>query len=382
VPDAVVEDIRGRSEGNAYYAEELLAAVDGSSPRARAGWRSPSSSPTSCSPASRACRPPSSRWPGSPRWPAGACPTRCCAPPPACRRPTSTHALREAVAHHVLVPDGSDRYAFRHALLQEAVYGDLLPGERVRLHATYARLLAERDGASAADLARHADGRARPARRAGRLDPRRGRGRRRPGTRGGAGALRGGPAAVGRRSRRRRGPRTPTCPGSPCARRRPPGRPASTTAPSPSPSSRAADRGRPARRGRGARPARAPPLRRRPLGRRRARGRHGAASCSREGPSPVRVWTAAIQARMAVSDSSSSAWRLRRAGRRRGARPGLASAEGDLLVSLALQEGRAGDVETSAARAGAGARAGRRAPDPALALRSVFTPGHQPHRQR
>ena len=32
----------------------------------------------------------------------------------------------------------ADGYAFRHALLAEAVYDDLLPGERVRLHAGYA----------------------------------------------------------------------------------------------------------------------------------------------------------------------------------------------------------------------------------------------------
>jgi DNA-binding CsgD family transcriptional regulator len=52
--------------------------------------------------------------------------------------------LREAVAAHLLVADAaSESYAFRHALLQEALYGDLLPSERVRLHATYARLLAE-----------------------------------------------------------------------------------------------------------------------------------------------------------------------------------------------------------------------------------------------
>ena len=45
-------------------------------------------------------------------------------------------ALREAVARQVLVPDpnaGVERYAFRHALLQEVVYDDLLPGERTRL---------------------------------------------------------------------------------------------------------------------------------------------------------------------------------------------------------------------------------------------------------
>ncbi|MBP2320277.1 DNA-binding CsgD family transcriptional regulator/tetratricopeptide (TPR) repeat protein [Kibdelosporangium banguiense] len=46
-------------------------------------------------------------------------------------------SLRQAVQLHVLVAaDGG--YTFRHALLREAVYGDLLPGERVRLHAAYA----------------------------------------------------------------------------------------------------------------------------------------------------------------------------------------------------------------------------------------------------
>ena len=63
--------------------------------------------------------------------------------------------LRQAVEMNVLVPDG-DRYAFRHALLGEAVYDDLLPGERVRLHDGFATAL--REGAAsgtAAELARH-----------------------------------------------------------------------------------------------------------------------------------------------------------------------------------------------------------------------------------
>lgn len=46
-------------------------------------------------------------------------------------------ALREAVHHHVLVVERG-AYTFRHALLQEAVYADLLPGERTRVHAAYA----------------------------------------------------------------------------------------------------------------------------------------------------------------------------------------------------------------------------------------------------
>jgi DNA-binding CsgD family transcriptional regulator len=59
-------------------------------------------------------------------------------------------ALRESVQHNVLVA-ADNGYAFRHALLREAVYGDLLPGERVRLHASYARLVT-----SPASLAYHA----------------------------------------------------------------------------------------------------------------------------------------------------------------------------------------------------------------------------------
>lgn len=64
--------------------------------------------------------------------------------------------LRRAVEMNVLVAS-QGHYAFRHALLGEAVYDDLLPGERVRLHAAYTEAL--RSGAArgtAAELARHA----------------------------------------------------------------------------------------------------------------------------------------------------------------------------------------------------------------------------------
>src|ERR1019366_7317538 len=54
-------------------------------------------------------------------------------------------AVREAVTHQMLVPDGGQGYAFRHALIREAIYGDLLPGERTRLHARLAELLAGED---------------------------------------------------------------------------------------------------------------------------------------------------------------------------------------------------------------------------------------------
>jgi DNA-binding CsgD family transcriptional regulator len=67
-------------------------------------------------------------------------------------------ALREAVQHHVLlVDDRGDRYAFRHALQREAVYADLLPGERARMHSAYAKHIASTDGRRglAAALAHH-----------------------------------------------------------------------------------------------------------------------------------------------------------------------------------------------------------------------------------
>ena len=67
--------------------------------------------------------------------------------------------LREAVTHHVLVVEGGrGAYAFRHALVQEAIYDDLLPVQRPPLHAAYAYALAARiegqGGAGAAELGR------------------------------------------------------------------------------------------------------------------------------------------------------------------------------------------------------------------------------------
>ncbi|MGI8881792.1 MAG: helix-turn-helix transcriptional regulator [Jatrophihabitans sp.] len=66
-------------------------------------------------------------------------------------------SVRAAVEANVLIPRGNADYAFRHALLAEVVYEDLLPGERVRLHAAYAAVLAKGEiPGTAAELARHA----------------------------------------------------------------------------------------------------------------------------------------------------------------------------------------------------------------------------------
>ena len=72
--------------------------------------------------------------------------------------------LREAIDRHVIVVErgdrGEDRYAFRHELVREAVEGELLPGERERLHAAFATSLEARsvepsDLEAAAELAVH-----------------------------------------------------------------------------------------------------------------------------------------------------------------------------------------------------------------------------------
>jgi hypothetical protein len=68
---------------------------------------------------------------------------------------------RRALRNSCSFPDG-DGYRLRHALLREALHADLLPGERVAVHASYARALeaapdlgAQGIAASAAELADH-----------------------------------------------------------------------------------------------------------------------------------------------------------------------------------------------------------------------------------
>jgi DNA-binding CsgD family transcriptional regulator/tetratricopeptide (TPR) repeat protein len=76
-------------------------------------------------------------------------------------------AIRPAVDGHVLVPaegDGRPSYAFRHALVREVAYDDLLPTERSALHRLVAEALSaqpdanEADARAAAELAYHWSG--------------------------------------------------------------------------------------------------------------------------------------------------------------------------------------------------------------------------------
>ncbi|MBO3747445.1 AAA family ATPase [Streptosporangiaceae bacterium NEAU-GS5] len=54
-------------------------------------------------------------------------------------------ALRELVENHLLLVDqGGQAYAFRHALARDAVYHDMLPGERTGWHVAYAQALTDK----------------------------------------------------------------------------------------------------------------------------------------------------------------------------------------------------------------------------------------------
>ena len=133
----LVERIYARSEGNALYTEEILAAgLDGR------GALPPTLRDALMLRVDRllaaaqellrwlACQPAAdhSLLAAVAGLEAPACATRC--------------ARRWPATSWCTLPDES--YAFRHALLREVVYDDLLPGERTELHAALARALEER----------------------------------------------------------------------------------------------------------------------------------------------------------------------------------------------------------------------------------------------
>jgi ATP/maltotriose-dependent transcriptional regulator MalT len=139
--DALIDRLYSRSEGNPLYTEELLAAgLDGrgaapESLRDAFMLRIERLSPE----AQRAAR-------------IIAVGRRVTEPVIAevagVDRVALQEALREAVVEHVLTTDEDDRFRFRHALLREALYDDLLPGERGDLHLALARALEARIGCS------------------------------------------------------------------------------------------------------------------------------------------------------------------------------------------------------------------------------------------
>jgi tetratricopeptide (TPR) repeat protein len=161
----MVDELFGRSEGNPFFTEELLAAVQAGTgalpPTLRDLLRGrvqllPDHAQQVLGVAAVAGR---------------QVPHRLLATVADLNDRELAEALRVVVAHRLLVTrPGEDGYQFRHALLREVVDADLLPGERARLHAEYARALSNRpelaDAAPAvvaAELAVHWDAAGAPA---------------------------------------------------------------------------------------------------------------------------------------------------------------------------------------------------------------------------
>jgi predicted ATPase len=137
-PARLVDDIYARSEGNPFFAEELLLTGDGGDPGTlppglrevllarvvQLGHRTQQLLRVAAAAGSGATGPLLAAVAGMDDQQLLEC-------------------LREAVDQQLLRPDpaGGDGYLFRHALVAEAVYSELLPGERVRLHTALADAL-------------------------------------------------------------------------------------------------------------------------------------------------------------------------------------------------------------------------------------------------
>jgi len=149
LPTALTEAIVARSDGNPFFAEELLAAGNrrGELPR---GLRDLLLQRVArLDPATRSLlrlAAAAGRDVGYPLLRAvAALPER-----------DVRESLRQAVEHGVLVADqAGGSFRFRHALLAEAVYATLLPGEREELHARLAQELARSATAAPTELAPH-----------------------------------------------------------------------------------------------------------------------------------------------------------------------------------------------------------------------------------
>ena len=147
----LVDDVFSRSQGNPFYAEELVAARlsghgDGLPEDVRDTFllraESLPDEPLAVLRALAAVgRPAPQRLIGL-----------LCGLPEAALSP----ALRLALDERLLVKRGDDdRFEFRHALMREAIVRDLMPGERVTLHRRIAEVLVDDGDANAAELAFH-----------------------------------------------------------------------------------------------------------------------------------------------------------------------------------------------------------------------------------
>jgi DNA-binding NarL/FixJ family response regulator len=137
-PDPAIADaLFVRSAGNAFFAEELLAATEDGN-----GHLLPETLRDALMVRVEALSPPTQQVLRVIAAAGRSVTHGLLAGVAAVDEPGLTDALREAVTHHVLVQGrADDTYAFRHALMREAVYEDLLPGERGDLHVRLAEAL-------------------------------------------------------------------------------------------------------------------------------------------------------------------------------------------------------------------------------------------------
>jgi DNA-binding CsgD family transcriptional regulator len=139
VPARLVQDVYARSGGNPFFAEELVRAGAGAGPGP--GVLPPSLQEVLLTrvvrldrSTQRLLRVAAAAGPGATQ--------PLLAVVAGMGEAALLDSLHEAVDQQLLVPEpGGEGYVFRHALLAEAVYSELLAGERVRLHSALAGAL-------------------------------------------------------------------------------------------------------------------------------------------------------------------------------------------------------------------------------------------------
>jgi DNA-binding CsgD family transcriptional regulator/tetratricopeptide (TPR) repeat protein len=142
-PDpGLVEELFTRSQGNAFFAEELLAASGEGT-----GQPMPDSLRDALTLRVERLSPQARRMVRPAAVAGSVLGHRLLAATSEMDEDELLEALHEAIEANVLVQDpASESYAFRHELLREALYDELLPRERVALHGALARALEDEPG--------------------------------------------------------------------------------------------------------------------------------------------------------------------------------------------------------------------------------------------
>jgi DNA-binding CsgD family transcriptional regulator/tetratricopeptide (TPR) repeat protein len=142
-PDpALLQELFSRSQGNAFFAEELLAASAGGGARPI-----PESLRDALTLRVERLSPQARRMVRSAAAAGSVVGHRLLTATAGLTEDELAGAVREAIEHNVLIQDSaSESYSFRHTLLRDALYDELLPGERVAMHAALAKALEQDPG--------------------------------------------------------------------------------------------------------------------------------------------------------------------------------------------------------------------------------------------